>query len=65
MPDKKGKNNKKRNNQDTNDNTIDFSIINKFNKIKLAVPMKAEDYSKTVDNLNQLKDTLLYWGKII
>ena len=33
--------------------------------MKLTVPMKPEDYEKTITDLDQLKDALVYWGKII
>ena len=51
--------------QSTNENTIDFQIIKKFNSLNLAVPIKEEDYAKTITELDQLRDALIYWGKII
>lgn len=51
-PDKKGKGNKQKRGQDHNNDTIDFSIINKFNKLKLTVPMKHDDLTKTITELD-------------
>jgi hypothetical protein len=51
--------------QNSNENTIDFQIIKKFNSLNLSVPIKDEDYAKTITELDQLRDALIYWGKII
>jgi hypothetical protein len=61
---KKGKKAGKKNQKDT-EGQIDFAIVKKFNNLKLTVPMKEEDYAKTIEDLDQLKDALVYWGKII
>lgn len=45
--------------------TIDFQIIKKFNNLKLTVPIKDEDFTKTIAELDQLREALIYWGKII
>ena len=44
---------------------VEFSIIKKFNNLKTTVPMKDDEYKPTIEGLGQLKDALLYWGKII
>jgi len=63
---KKGaKKNKKGQAENANESSIDFQIIKKFNNLKLTVPMKDEDYEKTIKELDQLRDALIYWGKII
>jgi hypothetical protein len=63
---KKGKkSNKKATEGKTNENQIDFQIIKKFNNLKLSVPMKSEDYPKTIEELDQLREALVYWGKIM
>lgn len=62
----KGKKNAKKNQGgDSADGQLNFAIVKKFNSLKLTVPMKEEDYTKTMDELDQLKDALVYWGKII
>ena len=40
-------------------------MIKKFNKLKISAPLNEEDYERTVKDLDELKDALLYWGKII
>jgi len=63
---KKGKKGKKGGDQqNAGENNIDFQIIKKFNSLKLTVPMKEEDYTKSIEELNQMRDALVYWGKII
>jgi len=46
-------------------NKVDIGIIKKFTDLKTTVPMKDEDFKLTIDSLGELKDALLYWGKII
>jgi len=60
----KGK--KSRKNRDGGqDGSIDFALIKKFNNLKISAPIKDEDYEKTITDLAELKDALIYWGKII
>ena len=40
-------------------------MIKKFTELKLSVPSSAEDYEQTLVELDQLRDALVYWGKII
>jgi hypothetical protein len=61
----KGKKGKARGNTGPQDGSIDFVLIKKFNSLKITAPMKDEDYEKTVKDLDELKDALIYWGKII
>lgn len=61
---KKGKKNKGRGGNDNND-FIDFVLIKKFNNLKINAPINEADYEKTIKELDQLKDALIYWGKII
>ena len=65
LANKKGKKVAKKNQTDKTEGQIDFAIVKKFNNLKLSVPMKEEDYEKTMKDLDELKDALIYWGKII
>ena len=40
-------------------------MIKKFTELKLSVPSSQEDYERTLLELDQLRDALIYWGKII
>jgi len=62
---KKGKGKQQRKNQEGGDNSIDFNIIKKFSNLKLTVPLKDGDFTKTIEDLDQLREALIYWGKII
>ena len=63
---KKGKKARKGQSEaNANENSVDFQIIKKFGALKLTVPIKEEDFEKTVVELDQLRDALIYWGKII
>jgi len=62
---KKGKGKQQKKNQDSNESTIDFNIIKKFSNLKLTVPIKETDFTKTIEDLDQLRDALIYLGKII
>jgi len=44
---------------------IDFEFIKKFTNLKLTLPLSLEDFEKTLDDLEKLKDALVYWGKIL
>lgn len=61
----KGKKKNKGGNNDTSNGTIDFVLIKKFNILKINAPINEADYEKTVKDLDELKDALIYWGKII
>jgi len=60
---KKGKKSKKNNME--GEGQIEFSVVKKFNNLKISLPMNDEDYEKTIKDLAELKDALIYWGKII
>ena len=62
---KKQKKSKKAGNADTADGQIDFGIVKKFNSLKIKIPMKEEDYEPALTELEQLRQALIYWGKII
>ena len=62
---KGGKKNKNKTNADAKDGSIDFVLIKKFNNLKINAPINDSDYEKTVKDLDELKDALIYWGKII
>lgn len=47
------------------DGSIDFGIVKKFNSLKVKIPMKEEDYEPAINELEQLRQALIYWGKII
>lgn len=55
----------KKGNAEAQDGQIDFSVIKKFNNLKITVPMKDEEYETTIKALDDLKLALVYWGKII
>ena len=40
-------------------------MIKKFTELKLSVPSCLEDYERTLLEVDQLRDALIYWGKII
>jgi len=44
---------------------MDFSMIRRFNAVKIKAPLNEEDLEKTMKDLNELKEALIYWGKII
>jgi hypothetical protein len=62
---KKGKKTKKNAQQQASESLIEFSTVKKFNSLKISVPMNEEDYDRTIKDLDELKDALVYWGKII
>jgi len=45
--------------------SIDFIMIKKFNALKLSAPLEGQDFEKTIQDLDELKEALIYWGKII
>lgn len=61
----KGKKNKNKGNNATDNGTIDFVLIKKFNNLKINAPINDTDYEKTIKDLDELKEALIYWGKII
>lgn len=40
-------------------------MIKKFNALKISAPLNEEGYDSTINELSQLKEALLYWGKIL
>jgi hypothetical protein len=62
---KGGKKMKGRGNNDNNNSTVDFVLIKKFSNLKINAPINEADYEKTVKDLDELKEALIYWGKII
>lgn len=40
-------------------------MIKKFNNLKINAPINETDYEKTIKDLDELKEALIYWGKII
>lgn len=42
-------------------------MIKKFNALKISAPLneEKEGYESTINELAQLKEALLYWGKIL
>jgi len=45
--------------------SIDFALIKKFNNLKISAPINDDDYERTIKDLTELRDALIYWGKII
>jgi hypothetical protein len=62
---KGGKKNKGRGNNESKNGAVDFVLIKKFNNLKINPPINEDDYEKTVKDLDELKEALIYWGKII
>jgi hypothetical protein len=62
---KKGGKKNKNKGTDNKDGTIDFVLIKKFNNLKINAPINESDYEKTIKDLDELRDALIYWGKII
>lgn len=45
---------------------IDFAMVNKFGVLKIAPPIGSDDsYDNTISTLQELKEALIYWGKIL
>ena len=62
----KGKKGKKSNQQKVTETPlIDFNLIKKFNSLKISPPLSEDQFQQTIDELNELKNALNYWGKII
>jgi hypothetical protein len=62
----KGKKGKKSNQQKVTETPlIDFNLIKKFNSLKISAPLNESQFEQTIDELNELKNALIYWGKII
>ena len=61
---KKSKKTRKNRDQDK-EGTVDINLIKKFNSLKISAPITSEDYEKTLKDLSELRDALVYWGKII
>jgi hypothetical protein len=61
---KKSKKTRKNRDQEK-EGTVDINLIKKFNSLKISAPITPEDYEKTLKDLAELKDALVYWGKII
>lgn len=47
------------------DKQIDFKLLKQFNNLKISAPLNEEDFEKTYEDLKELKEALIYWGKII
>lgn len=45
--------------------TVDFELIKKFNNLKVSAPLNDDDYDRTLKDLDELRNALVYWGKII
>lgn len=62
---KKGNKKQRKNQQDNkNEGTLDFSTVKKFGALKLAPPLTNEEYEKTLKELTTLRQAVIYWGKI-
>lgn len=63
---KTNKGKKSRKNRDGGqEGSIDFALIKKFNNLKISAPINDDDYERTIKDLAELRDALIYWGKII
>lgn len=51
--------------QQAQDKQIDFKLIKQFNNLRISAPLNDEDFEKTAQDLNELREALIYWGKII
>lgn len=62
---KKNNRKQKKNQQDDKaEGSLDFSTVKKFGALKLAPPLTNEEYEKTLKELDVLKAAVIYWGKI-
>lgn len=62
---KKNKGRKQTAGQAVQDKQIDLKLIRQFNNLKISAPLHEEDYPKTETDLKELREALIYWGKII
>jgi len=62
----KGKKGKKAKKQETKEEAfIDFTIIKRFGQLKIKAPLSLDDLERSMQDLDELKEALIYWGKII
>jgi len=63
----KGKKTKKSGQSGQNaDANVDFNLIKKFNNLKISAPFDGlESYERTIKDLDELREALIYWGKIV
>lgn len=47
------------------DGPLDFSIVKKFSTLKISAPMNPEEFERAHGELQEIKESLIYWGKII
>mmetsp|Transcript_25153 Transcript_25153/g.38967 ORF Transcript_25153/g.38967 Transcript_25153/m.38967 type:complete len:236 (-) Transcript_25153:213-920(-) len=62
---KKGKRSKKQQAETSTNNMLDFSIIKKFATLKITAPLNEDDLERAIEDLGELREALIYWGKII
>jgi len=62
----KGKKTKKSGGDKNSDANVDFNLIKKFNNLKISAPFDGlESYERTIKDLDELREALIYWGKIV
>ena len=61
----KGKKTKKTAGNQNNDSNVDFNLIKKFNNLRISAPIDGADYERTIKDLDELREALIYWGKIV
>ena len=44
---------------------LDFQVIRKFNQLKIKPPLDNEDMERALKDLNEVREALVYWGRII
>ena len=45
--------------------TLDFSIVKKFSTLKISAPVNPEEFERALKELQDIRECLIYWGKII
>lgn len=61
----KQKKTKKKGGNDPASGTINFMLLKKFSDLKISAPLNDEDYERAIKDLDELRNALVYWGKII
>lgn len=61
---KKMKVQKTKKNVDKDVNSLDFQTIKQFSNLQLSAPITTEDFERSIKEINQLRDCIIYWGQI-
>lgn len=44
---------------------VDFAMIKRFTLLKIPAPLAEDSHDATIESLNELREALIYWGKIL